>query len=172
MTDGVLAVVQNGDSLVHGGQHFLNGHSLYADTRKKFWVRKHLPEGKTAAQRRVQSGDRPICGVHGADQINIFGYAERFLRIRKKSEDALWLSLPFGRLDKGDQLAENLGNISAVDFINNEHITGFIGRGVGSSARMDGLGRIFFNHPIYVCQRDVGHTVDGGQGHRYPAVAL
>ena len=81
MSDGMLSVIQDRDPLIQTGQQFTDGKILYTDICQNLGIRQHFPEQEATPQSGINCGNRTVSGIHGADDVNILGNTERFLRI-------------------------------------------------------------------------------------------
>ena len=161
VSDGMFPIIKDCNALIHGRQHFADGHTLYADICQQLRVRQHLAEAKTAPESRIYSGNGTVRGIHGANQVDIFRNAERFLGIRQKDTDTFRLTLALGRLNQGNQFPEDFGNIATVDFVDDEDITCFTRRS-GRPHLLRLHRHIFFDDAVDIRHGNIGHPVNGG----------
>ncbi len=85
-------------------------------------VRHHLDEIKTSPQCGIQQCDRPIGGIHGADDVQVIRHSEFLLGIRERDCRLVITANPLGFFNQRNQLTENLRDIAAIDFIDDQDV--------------------------------------------------
>ena len=76
-------------------------------------------EGEAAAQRVVEHREATVRRVHHADDVDVFRHAKQFVGVE---ELELVLRPAFIALDEHEQLAEDLGEVSSVDLVDDEEV--------------------------------------------------
>ena len=81
MSDSVLSVAEYLNTLVDNCEQLLYAYALDIGVVEKLGLREHLDEVETTAYSSIQQGDGAVGGIHGSDDINVVGNAERLLGI-------------------------------------------------------------------------------------------
>ena len=144
VADAVVAVVQGLDALVDSLQHQahvneanIGRHHQPRQRRAVLLTRHFLGAGvgqqrlevETAAQRRVQQGQRTIRCVHRADDVDVGGHRELLAGVRQDHlhrRRAAVQRVTLVGFDQGDQLTEDLADVAPVDFIDH-HCKALVG---------------------------------------------
>ena len=120
VADGVFAVEEEFDAVVDGLEHLFQVDSVGFQVGKQVRFRHHFDEVEAAAQGGVKQGDGAVGGVHGAQDVDVGRHAEFVAGVRKDGFCGFRGTQAFGWLNQGDQFAENLGNVAAVDFVDDK----------------------------------------------------
>ena len=122
VTDLVVTVQQDADAVVKRGEQHLEVHPGYH--LEPFWLWLHLDKCEAAAEGQVQQGDGAVSRIHRAEQVEVGWHAEALLRVGQGDGDFIDLPEPLVVLDQGDEFAKDLGDVGAVDFVEDEQILG------------------------------------------------
>ncbi len=87
-------------------------------------VRGKLGEVKAAAQGGVHERDGAVGGVHGAQDVEVRGDGEALFGVWEAHDELVRCGESLGRLQEGDQLAEDFADVAAVDLVDDEDVVG------------------------------------------------
>ena len=123
-------------------------------------VRVELDEVEAAAQGEVHHRDGAVGGVHRPDDVQVFGKRKLFALVR-----VLEVHLAVSVLQQEVQLAEHLGEIAAVDFVNHEEVLGIrLLECVVSGAKQRPVTQLESRLPVYEGGAEALHEVLVGVG--------
>jgi hypothetical protein len=133
-------------------------------------IGEHLEEGKASAEGEVELGDGAVGGVEGAEDVEVGGYGEGLLGVGESDGEGVGLAEAFVVFDEGDEFAEDLGDVGAVDFVDDEEEFGGLGFVGGGFVGEAGVGGDLFEDAglDVVLDRAVGFF--GGEG--FEAIAI
>src|SRR5690606_25712357 len=121
VADAVLAVDEIFDPVVELLKHLAQRDAVDI-LRQKRRVRSDLAEYEAPPQRGVEQCDRAVGGVHRADDVEVTGHAELAFRVRQTHCQRIGHAEALVRLQQRDQLAEDFGDIGAVDLVDDEDV--------------------------------------------------
>jgi hypothetical protein len=84
-------------------------------TLQHLGVRQELDERETPTQRGIEQPDAPVRGVHRCDDEDVRRDEERLAAVGQEDTDPALVEL-----EEGDELAENLRDITPVDFVDED----------------------------------------------------
>ena len=142
MADQMVAVEQPFESAVDGAEH--GGQVDAVHRSQDVGIGRQLLEIEAAAQGGVEQRDGPVGGVHRAEYVEIAGQGEPLAGMRQSHADFVLGAFALVLLQKRDELSENLGNVGAVDLVDNEDMR----QGLAARALRDTFeNAIFRNEP-------------------------
>ena len=130
MPELVVPVVQEANAVVEGVEQVrhqrdegLVGYALPQDLTDDTGVGHQLLEGEAPTEGHIHQRDGPVGGVHGPEDVQVGRDREAMLRgVGQRQLQLVAGRQALVRLQQGDQLAQDLAHVAAVDLVDDQHV--------------------------------------------------